>query len=173
VIKPPKRKPVPVRVKIAVAERQCRERGLVVPVRFHYTQEATHAHLEGLINSLGIKRARLDHNPALALRSYDERDYSPPQHDPNFLQFLEDSGDRHSHRYKTNTDNGSGRGDQTAIAHVRHLREENTAHQSRMRQKGEAKADEEKALVSRLKSRGFSPGHRKIQSRPFQRREKQ
>ncbi|MCC6776692.1 MAG: hypothetical protein IT537_08660 [Hyphomicrobiales bacterium] len=71
------------------------------------------------LRALGLAGKDIDwsHEPALELRAINEAgtDYDPPQHDPRFIEIRT----RVEHKHITFTDNGTGRGDITAIAHRR------------------------------------------------------
>lgn len=75
--------------------------------------------LEVALRALGLKESEIDwsHEPALQLRAYDRHDYSPAQHDPAFI-FIRRKA---AHAEITFKDNGTGRGDLTAIAHSKRL----------------------------------------------------
>lgn len=130
---PPPRRPLPLSVKLAVALRE-----------------------------LGVKETEIDwsHEPALQLRAYDERDYSPAQHDPAFL-FIRRKAEHAAITFK---DNGTGRGDLTAIAHVKRV----SRKQEEFRRRMLAKDTGEPVREQRSKYR-WGKGQ-KIRSRGFQRR---
>jgi hypothetical protein len=130
---PPPRRPLPLSVKLSVA-----------------------------LRALGVKETEIDwsHEPALQLRAYDERDYSPAQHDPGFI-FIRRKAEHAAITFK---DNGTGRGDLTAIAHVKRLGRKEEEFRRRLL----AKDSGEPAREQRRKHQW--PKGQKIRSRGFQRR---
>lgn len=127
--------------------------------------------LDVALRALGLKPGEINwsHEPALELRPIndDGSDWKPGQHDPDYL-FLRSKPEHDRITFK---DNGTGRGDLTAIAHTKRLVKRQQEHGARIA----ARVYGEPAPVTRPKrkiaSRGFSPGHRKLQSRGFQRRQ--
>lgn len=111
------------------------------------------------LRKLGVKPSEIDwsHEPALGLRAINDAgtDYVPAQHDPDYI-FIRSKPE---HSKLTNKDNGTGRSDKGAIAHVRHLTKDQEEFRRRLLAKG--------ADAARPKSRW---GSRKLQSRPFQKR---
>ena len=136
----PRRKSIPLGVKLAVA-----------------------------LRALGVKASEIDysHEPALGLRAIndDGTDYKPAQLDPEFI-FIRA---RAAHDEITFKDNGTGRGDLTAIAHVRRTASKHGAHVQRIAAKGTGQKPPPKR-GRRLQSRGFGKGQRPLRSRSFQKR---
>lgn len=93
------------------------------------------------LRALGVKASDINwsHEPALGLRAINEdgTDYDPPQHDPEYI-FIRT---KVQHSHITNKNNGTGRSDKGAIAHVRHLTEaqEETRRRILARNEGEPK----------------------------------
>lgn len=87
------------------------------------------------LRALGVRESEIDwsHEPALQLRAINEAgtDYVPPQHDPEFL-FIRPRADHDRITFK---DNGTGRGDLSAIAHVRRSTRKHNDHIARMQAK--------------------------------------
>lgn len=77
--------------------------------------------------------AELDHRPALASRYRDPitGKYDPEANDPRYLRWLTPE----AHAQATFRDNGSGRGDLTAIAHTRRATRKHNEHLARMQAK--------------------------------------
>lgn len=88
--------------------------------------------VEVLKRMLGLHKLKIDwsHEPALQLRAINDAgtDYAPPQLDPDYIvaRRCED------HDHITFKDNGTGRGDLTAIAHVRRGAEDERRHKMAM-----------------------------------------
>lgn len=122
------------------------------------------------LRALGLKETGIDwsHEPALQLRAINEAgtDYDPPQHDPNFLFIRK----RAEHDHITFKDNGTGRGDLTAIAHVKRVVRKEREHQERRTAKQTGAEPARQRPKQKIRSRGFDKGHRPLQSRGFQRR---
>src|SRR6185437_515105 len=91
--------------------------------------------LQVALRALGLRESEIDwsHEPALQLRAINDHgtDYDPPQHDPRFIEIRS----RAAHKHITFTDNGTGRGDITAIAQARKVRSANSQHIARMQAK--------------------------------------
>jgi|SRR6185437_3649151 len=91
--------------------------------------------LQVALRALGLRESEIDwsHEPALQLRAVNDQgtDYDPPQHDPAFI-FIRKRAD---HDHITFKDNGTGRGDISAIAHVRRSTRKHNEHIARMQAK--------------------------------------
>lgn len=131
-IAPPRRKPIPDSVKVQV-----------------------------LLRQLGLKGKKVDwsHEPALGLRAIkqDGSDYDPAQLDPEFIYARE----AEDHDKLTFKDNGSGRGDLAAIAHVKRTAKKHRAHQEAMAAKAEGRTIE-RPRKAMIRSRGFDKRHRPL-----------
>lgn len=96
--------------------------------------------LDAALFQLGLdpRKAELDHDPALQLRAYDEATgkYNPDANNPRFLVWRS----AESHAQKTFKDNGTGRGDLTAMAVSRKVRTAHELHQARMAAKEAGKS---------------------------------
>lgn len=137
--------------------------------------------LDVALRALGVKASDIDwsHEPALELRAIndDGTDWKPPQHDPAFLLIRK----RAEHDHITFKDNGTGRGDLTAIAHARGVRDDQRLHQAKLAVKAgdDDSAAELRASVEnsgrlrhahKIPARANAwPQGRKIPSRGFQR----
>lgn len=112
------------------------------------------AQRDAALYALGLDpaTAELDHNPALGLRYRDPvtGQYEPPANDPRYLVWRAPA----DHACKTFKDNGTGRGDLTAIAKVRRLSKDAEAFRGRLLAK-EGKDPELKK--SRWPKRRFPP----------------
>ena len=90
---------IPLRVRVAVAERQLRERGLGIPVCDASLAKHLAYHLAVLF---GDRRYHLDHDPPLAARRRKGEGrntvYTPDANDPKHLRYM----DADEHRIKTN-----------------------------------------------------------------------
>lgn len=121
--------------------------------------------------ALGKKPSEIDwsHEPALGLRAINEAgtDYDPPQLDPRYL-FIRD---RAEHDHLTFEDNGTGRGDLTAIAHVKRTVRKQAEHQARVAAKVTGEEPPPRRRKQAIRSGGFDKGHRPMRSRnTFQQR---
>lgn len=129
--------------------------------------------LDVALRALGVTEAQINwsHEPALGLRPVNDAgtDYVPPQHDPAHIFIRK----RPEHDAITFKDNGTGRGDLTAIAHVKRVAKKETAHKAVMAAKV---AGEEPPAPPRRKrtiqSAGFPKGHRPLRSRSDLRRKR-
>lgn len=140
----PARKPLPLSVKLAVA-----------------------------LRALKVSESDIDwsHEPALGLRAVDDsgKDYIPPQHDPAFI-FIRPRADHDRITFK---DNGTGRADLTAIAHVKRVRKREAGHLAVLTAKLLGEEPPGPARRKRkIASRGFDKGHRPLRSRNDLRRRK-
>lgn len=139
----PKRKAIPLHVKLAVA-----------------------------LAALGVKESQIDwsHEPALGLRAINDAgtDYKPPQLDPAFI-FIRPRADHDEITFK---DNGTGRGDLTAIAYVKNTAAAQRNHQAVMAAKMSGEQEPEpRTRKKKIQSRGFSDQHRPLRGRnTFQKR---
>jgi hypothetical protein len=133
----PARKPLPLSAKLAVA-----------------------------LRTLGVTESDIDwsHEPALGLRAINEAgtDYLPAQHDPAFI-FIRT---REIHDAITFKDNGTGRGDLTAIAHVKRVGKKHEGHLAAIAAKllGDEAAVPERR-VRKIPGRPFGKQHRPLRSR--------
>jgi hypothetical protein len=131
------------------------------------------AQLDAALLQLGLdpKTAELDHDPALGLRYRDPVTgrYEPDANDPHYLKWRPSP----EHDKKTFKDNGSGRGDLTAIAHVRRGTEQHREHVARMGAKAQGAEPPRPARRKRsIPSRPFPKGQRPLRSRNDLRRRK-
>jgi hypothetical protein len=110
---PPARRPIPLATKLKVA-----------------------------LKALGVTEDQIDwsHEPALALRMYNDFDYEPPQHDPAYIVIRSKA----DHARITFKDNGTGRGDLTAIAHSKRVTRKHEEFRRRLLAKGESNSDQPK-----------------------------
>jgi hypothetical protein len=110
--------------------------------------------LEVALRALGVKESDIDwsHEPALQLRAINEAgtDYDPPQHDPGFIFIRR----RAEHDRITFKDNGTGRGDLTAIAHSKRVTKEHEEFRRRILAKDAGEPRPERRGHG-LRSRGF------------------
>jgi hypothetical protein len=125
-----------------------------------------HVKLDVALRALGLKESEIDwsHEPALGLRAIrdDGSDYEPRQHDPDFI-FIRKSAD---HDHITFKDNGTGRGDLTAIAHVRRTAAKDQHHKAVLAAK--TSGDEPpapKRHKAKIRSPGFKSQHRPLRGR--------
>lgn len=118
-----------------------------------------------LLRMLGMQGCKINwsHEPALGLRAINDAgtDYDPPQLDPNYIV----ARPKEDHDRITFKNNGTGRGDLTAIAHVKRTARRKTEHDTIMI----AKANGER-IPARPKRKIASrsdpwPQGRKLQSR--------
>jgi hypothetical protein len=123
--------------------------------------------------ALGVRESDIDwsHEPALGLRAIndDGTDYVPAQHDPAFI-FIRPRADHDRITFK---DNGTGRGDLTAIAHVKRASRKHHQHLAAIAAKllgGDPPAPARK--VRKIVSRGFEKGQRPLRSRNDLRRKR-
>jgi hypothetical protein len=129
------------------------------------------AQRDAAILQLGLnpETAELDHRPPLALRYRDAETgrYEPAANDPRYLRWLAPE----PHATATFKNNGTGRGDLTAIAHVKRTVRKQAEHQARVVAKvtGEPAPQRRK---QKIPSRGFDKRQRQpLRSRnTFQRR---
>lgn len=132
----PRRKSIPLGVKLAVA-----------------------------LRALGVKESEIDwsHEPALGLRAINEdgTDYVPPQLDPEFIFIRK----REKHDEITFKDNGTGRGDLTAIAHVKRSAQKHADHMARMDAKASGDMPPEPRRKVKIPSRPFPKARRPMRSR--------
>jgi hypothetical protein len=107
--------------------------------------------------------AELDHRPPLALRYRDPATgrYEPDANDPRYLRWMEAK----THAEATFKDNGTGRGDISAIAHRRRVSRKQGEHEERMAAKLTGAEPARKRPKQKIRSRGFDQGHRPLQSR--------
>lgn len=124
----PKRKKIPLGVKVAVLTRMAADLGL----HDVWADERTLGQrYDLLLEWLGLtgKQINWSHEPALGLRPINRRrtDYKPKQLDPRYIfaRLKED------HARLTFVDNGTGRSDQGAIAHGKRIRRKERAHKAR------------------------------------------
>jgi hypothetical protein len=117
------------------------------------------------------QRVDFDHNPALALREWDEekQDFIPAQLDPEHIVILSEP----EHRIKTSGSGGTSYGsDQHAIAKIRRVGKDEEEFRRRMLAKTERTTDAPARPKSSIPSRGFSGQGRPLQSRnTFSKRE--
>lgn len=134
---PPPRRAIPVSIKLAVA-----------------------------LRALGLRETEINwsHEPALGLRAFDDRDYDPPQHDPEYI-FIRT---KPKHDEITFKDNGTGRSDLGAIAHVKRVARNEAEHRAEMTAK---LTGQDAPVLRRVKrnipSRGFSKQQRPLRGRKF------
>lgn len=115
-----------------------------------------------------IKDVRFDHRPAVSQRLFDPvaNDTVPSIHDPKFLDAIKSA----SHDRLTFKNNGSGRGDVTAAAHVKNGAKAHQEHRQRVAQRECGQHYEPKGTIP-SRPNGFPPkGVRKLRSRGFERR---
>lgn len=114
--------------------------------------------------------AELDHDPALQLRYRDPHtgEYAPAANNPRFLKWRA----AFDHDHKTFKDNGSGRSDAGAIAHVKRIGRKSLEHRQKMQTKVTGEPASAPARRKRkIASRPFAKGHRplrnpKLRARP-------
>lgn len=127
--------------------------------------------LDAAILQLGLTPGAVeyDHDPALELRARDEKTgvYSPDANDPKYI-VLRTSPD---HDHKTFKNNGTGRGDLTAIAHVRRIIKKDDQHIAVMEAKRTGQPAPQRKRLHKIPQRKspWSSG-RKLPSRPFEKR---
>lgn len=121
--------------------------------------------LDVALRALGLHGIAIDwsHEPALELRAINDEgtDWKPPQHDPAYI-FIRRKAE---HAEITFKDNGTGRGDLTAIAHSKRLVQSQHAHGARMAAKMGAPLSVPVRAKPAIPSRGFSKQHRPLRSR--------
>lgn len=125
-----------------------------------------------LLRMLDLAGVKIDwsHEPALGLRAVNDAgtDYKPAQLDPAYIVARK----AEEHDNLTFKDNGTGRSDLGAIAHVKRTVAAHAQHQARMGAKLTGKKIEEKRRGPQIHSRGFSKQHRQLRSRNDLRRRK-
>lgn len=125
-----------------------------------------HVKLDVALRALGLKESEIDwsHEPALGLRAIrdDGTDWSPAQHDPDFI-FIRKSPE---HDHITFKNNGTGRGDLTAIAHVKRTVAKDTHHKAVMAAKASGNdPPATKRRKAKIQSPGFKDQHRPLRGR--------
>ena len=125
-----------------------------------------HVKVEVLLRALGLKGVKIEwsHEPAIGLRAINDAgtDYKPPQLDPDFIY----ARPKLEHTHITFQNNGTGRGDLTAIAHTKRVIKGEHRHTACMAAKlsGEAIPEPERRK-RKLAGRGFVKGHRPMRGR--------
>jgi hypothetical protein len=119
------------------------------------------------LRALGVTEAEIDwsHEPALGLRPVNDAgtDYVPPQHSVDHLFIRK----RPDHDHITFKNNGTGRGDLTAIAHVKRVSRKHQQHRAAI----EAKVTGDDPPAPRRRKRAIAarvdpwPKGRKLQNR--------
>jgi hypothetical protein len=116
------------------------------------------------LRMLGFKpedRIQFDHDPALALREWDEekRDFIPPQHDPEYIVIRTEP----AHDKKTNGNGATSYGsDKHAIAKIDRVSEAEEALQRRLLAKSDPDIEAPRRPRSRIPPRRFSRQHRPL-----------
>lgn len=92
---------IPLRVRVAVAMRQCKRIGSPTAGAraVAATMDSWEMQLRVLLPALGFEKPQLDHDPALILRPFNKKTgkYTPPANDPDYLVYREKA----EHQQKT------------------------------------------------------------------------
>jgi hypothetical protein len=112
-----------------------------------------------------VKGVRFDHRPALWERPYDpeKNDTVPSVNDPKFIDAIL----HEKHTRRTFKDNGSGRGDVSAAAHVRRVSRIHAEHKQAMAEKQPGVPRKQKNTIPSRPNAWPAPGSRPLQSRGF------